>query len=63
MKFSKKEFLKNAPAWIKRKLKAHVDILDGMDVVFDSGEWGLIPHYIADGQEWCLYPAHKSWCV
>ena len=33
MKFSKKNFQKNAAAGIKRQLKGHADILDGMESV------------------------------
>lgn len=61
MKFSKEKFLKNAPSGIKCQLKDHVNILDGLDVVFD-GEYGHIPQYfIPDGQETYLYPVYKSW--
>ena len=49
-------------AGIKRQLKGHADILDGMEVVF-GGEDGLIPLYFVDGQEYYLYPVDKSWCV
>ena len=62
MKFSKKKFQKNAAAGIKRQLKGHADILDGMEVVF-GGEDGLVPLYFVDGQEDYLYPVDKSWCV
>lgn len=61
MKFSKEKFLKNAQAGVRRQLKDHVDILDGMHVVFDS-EYGEIPQYFAGGQEYCLYPVDKIWC-
>lgn len=61
MRFSKKKFLENAPKGIRRKLKDHVDILDGMEVAFD-GKWGLIPQYFVDGREYYLYPVDKSWC-
>ena len=61
MKFNKEKFQKNAPMDVRRHLKDHVDILDGMDVVFD-GEYGEIPQYFVDGQEHYLYPVYKSWC-
>lgn len=62
MKFSKENFLKNAPALVERQLKSHLDILDGTDVAF-NGEYGEIPKYFADGQEYYLYPVDKSWCA
>lgn len=56
MKFSRKMFLKNAPACVKRQLKGHVDILDGMEVTFEfDDKWGLIPQYFVEGQEYYLY--------
>lgn len=61
MKFSKEKFLKNAPADVKRKLKRHVDVLDGTEAVFE-GEYGHIPQYSVDGQQYYLYPVYKSWC-
>lgn len=61
MKFSKEKFRENAPVDARRHLKDHVDILDGMDVVF-NGEYGEIPQYFVDGQEYYLYPVDKSWC-
>ena len=62
MRFNKKEFTKNAPAAVKRQLKGHVSILDGLEVIFD-GEDGRIPQYFVDGQEYYLYPVCKDWCV
>lgn len=61
MEFSRKKFSENAPAGIKKQLKDHLDILDGMEVVFDGGE-GYIPQYFVNGQEYYLYPVYKSWC-
>ena len=64
MKFSKENFLKNAPALVKRQLKDHLDILDGMEVTFEfDDKWGLIPQYFVEGQEYYLYPVDKGWCV
>ncbi len=62
MKFSKEAFMKNASAAIKRQLKGHLDILDGIEVAFDGG-YGEIPQYTVDGQEYCLYPVDRGWCV
>ncbi len=62
MKFSKEKFLKNASAGIRQQIKDHIDILDGMQVVFDT-EYGEIPQYFVDGEEYYLYPVYKSWCV
>lgn len=65
MKFSKKEFLKNAPVGIKRQLKDHIDILDGVEVIFDGkyGPYGYILQYFANELEYHLYPVYKCWCV
>lgn len=64
MKFSKKKFLKNAPEWIVHKLKNSLDILDGMEVVFESeiDLDGYIPQYFIDGKEHYLYPVPPIWC-
>ena len=62
MRFSKDKFLKIAPAGIKRQLKNHLDILDGIEVIFD-GNYGQIPQYFVDGNEYYLYPIERNWCV
>ena len=64
-KFNKKRFLENAPAGIKRQLKEHLDILDGLEVIFDGrfGKEGYIPRYFNNGQEYYLYPVYKNWCI
>lgn len=62
MRFSKKKFLKIASAGIKRQLKNHLDILDGIEVTFD-GKYGQIPKYFVDGRGYYLYPIDKNWCV
>lgn len=62
MIFSKEKFLENAPAGIKRQLKDHIEILDGLEVTFNE-EFGFIPWYFANGQEYYLYPVEKSWCL
>lgn len=62
MKFSKDKFLKNAPVVVKGQLKGHLEILDAMNVVFD-GNYGEIPQYFVDGEEYYLYPVDKGWCV
>ena len=61
MKFNKEKFLQNAPAAIKRLLKDHLDVLDGMEVVFED-EYGEIQQYFVEGHEYYLYPVDKSWC-
>ena len=65
MKFSKENFLKNAPSGIKRQIKEHLDTLDGLEVTFDGsfGRDGYIPQYFYNGLEYYLYPVCKSWCV
>ena len=60
MKFSKDNFNKNAPRAIKKLISNHLDVLDGMEVVF-NGKFGEID-YTVDGKEFCLYPVCKSWC-
>lgn len=62
MRFSKEKFRKNAPAAVKRQLKGHIDIIDGLEVIFE-GEYGQIPRYFINEQEYYLYPVYKSWCV
>lgn len=65
MKFSKEEFLKNAPSGVKRQLNNHLDILDGLEVEFDGkyGKYGYIKRYFVNGQEHWLYPVCKNWCI
>lgn len=65
MRFSKEKFLKNAPVGIKKQLKDHVDVLDGVEVIFDGkyGRDGYIPQYFKNEMEYYLYPVYKSWCV
>ena len=65
MRFSKEKFLKSAPLGIKRQVGEHVDVLDGIEVIFDGrfGKDGCIPQYFSNGQEYYLYPVYKSWCV
>lgn len=62
--FSKKKFMKNAPAGIKRQLGNHIDVLDGQEVEFDErwGKDGVIKQYFKDGKEYYLFPVYKSWC-
>lgn len=62
MKFSKRKFIENAPMGIKCQLKNHLDILDGIEVIFD-GNYGQIPQYFVDGNEYYLYPIERNWCV
>jgi hypothetical protein len=64
MVFSKDKFLENAPCGIKRQLHDCIDILDGREVLFKNGEqFGIIPQYFTNGQEYWLYPVYKSWCT
>lgn len=65
MEFNKEKFLKNAPKGILRQLKDHLDILDGVEVIFDGryGKDGYIPQYFVNGQEYHLYPVCREWCV
>jgi len=65
MKFNKERFLKNAPSGIKRQLKECLDTLDGLEVVFDGrfGRDGYITQYFDNGQQYCLYPVYKNWCI
>lgn len=65
MIFSKEKFKENAPKGIKRQLKDHVDLLDGVEVIFDTkyGLYGYIPQYFVGDFEYHLYPVYKSWCV
>lgn len=61
--FNKAKFLKNAPKAVQKLLSEHLDILDGMEVDFkDSEQFGIIPQYFEDGQEYYLYPVYKGWC-
>lgn len=60
-KFNKEKFLKNAPIGLKKHLKDHLDVLDGMEVIFD-GRFGHIPQYFVDGEEYYLYPVLIEWC-
>lgn len=60
MKFSKKRFKENAPKDIQRKLKKHLDVLDGMEVKVD-GSFGEI-EYTFNGEGFLLYPVLKQWC-
>lgn len=65
MEFSKEEFLKNASKDLKKKLKDHLDDLDGKEVEFDSdyGQDGCITQYFHGEREYYLYPVYRSWCV
>ena len=60
MKFSKKRFKENAPKDIQRKLKEHLDVLDGMKVKFED-DFGKV-EYIFNGKGYELYPVYKQWC-
>ncbi len=57
MKFSKEKFLKNADVASKKRLREHLNILNGMEV-----EHGSQIHYTVDGKPWLLYPVMDVWC-
>lgn len=60
MKFSKDNFNKNATRAIKKMVSNHLDILNGMEVIFNE-EFGEI-EYTVGGEEFCLYPIYRNWC-
>lgn len=60
MKFSKKRFNENAPKDIKRKLKKHIDVLDGMEVNINENVGEI--EYTYNGEGFLLYPVFKEWC-
>ena len=64
MVFNKEKFLENAPNGIKRQLHDCINIFDGKEVVFKNGDqFGMIPQYFENGQEYYLYPVYKNWCL
>lgn len=63
MKFSKERFLQNAEPFIKRKIKDHLNILDGMRVSFAGDfKYGYIKQYIVNDEKYELYPVEREWC-
>ncbi len=61
MKFSKKRFKENAPKDIQKKLKKHLDELEGKEILVD-GDYGEI-EYTFNGDGYTLYPVYKEWCI
>lgn len=62
MKFSKENFINNAPLNVRKTLKDRLDILDNLEVDFDFDDrYGTI-NYKYSGQDECLYPIYKEWC-
>lgn len=45
--------------------KEHLEALDGLEVHFNKRdeEWGTIPKYEVDGEEYYLYPVSRKWCL
>lgn len=60
-RFSKEQFMKNAPKNIRRILSPHINVLNGMEVKFNE-EFGEIEEYIVDGEKFSLYPIYEDWC-
>ena len=60
--FSKQEFNKNTCRNCKQKLNGHLDILDGMEVDFTDGDFGIVPEYVVHGEHYYLYPVSIDWC-
>ena len=60
--FSKAEFLKRAPECVKNEEKEHVDIWDGIKVLFLTGDrTGYLPLYHYPGEAY--YPGiYKNYC-
>lgn len=57
MKFSKEKFLKYAGSQDKKRLKDHLELLDGREV-----ECGCMIKYEVDGKKHLLYPVMDEWC-
>ena len=63
LRFSRRKFESNASVSIRRSLKSHPDVLDGLPVDFSAdAKYGVIKHYEAEGKDWYLYPVYPEWC-
>ena len=60
--FSKRKFLDRAGPHIKRQIKDHLDIVDGMKVVKEKNHY-MIPFYEVDGKPFYMYPISRNWCT
>jgi len=64
MRFSKQLFKQHAPLSIKKALNSHLDVLDGMEVIFPvaGSRFGEIPFYMINGKAYFLDTVDKEWC-
>lgn len=62
--FDKELFKRNADMATRRALSTHVDVIDGMTVVFttENARFGEIPYYKVNGEKFRLYPVDRKWC-
>lgn len=60
--FSKRKFQERASISIKRQVKDHLDIIDGMEVVKEKNHY-MIPSYTIDGKHFYMYPISRNWCT
>ena len=61
--FSVARFKQCAPVDIRRRLSAHLDVLDNQPVIMSAdGKHGYIKGYECDGDYYYLYPVERCWC-
>ena len=60
--FSKMKFQERASTSIKRQVKDHLDIIDGMEVIKEKNHY-MIPFYVVDGKSFYMYPISRNWCT
>ncbi|MEK8196224.1 MULTISPECIES: hypothetical protein [Lysinibacillus] len=64
LRFSKKRFKQHASLSVKKALNSHLEVLDGMKVIFPvvGSRFGEIPFYMVNGKGYFLDTVDKEWC-